>query len=139
MREVSKPYFIAVRAIIKNDEGKWLLIRRSKICRSFAGTWEWPGGKVDEGETLDRALAREVEEETGLEVDVGAVAGAYGFEMAEKRIVVICFEAKLVGGAVKISEEHDDFVWAGPGELGKWEITPMLKEFAASHVGKKGM
>jgi 8-oxo-dGTP diphosphatase len=61
----NKLYRLAVRAAILDGQGRSLLLRRSEVCKHFVGQWEWPGGKVDDGETVDVALRREVREETG--------------------------------------------------------------------------
>jgi 8-oxo-dGTP diphosphatase len=52
----SKPWILTVRAVIRDDAGRWLLIRRSGQCEHFVGTWELPGGKADAGETVDVSL-----------------------------------------------------------------------------------
>jgi 8-oxo-dGTP diphosphatase len=60
---------IVVAAIIE-DEGAFLVTRRQKGVH-LAGLWEFPGGKIDEGETQHAALAREIREELDAEIDVG--------------------------------------------------------------------
>lgn len=134
----SKPYHLAVRAVIENQQGQCLLLRRSNTCRSFAGKWEWPGGKADEGETFETALLREVREETGLEVEITGVAGAYGFEMTHIRLVVLCMETTVTGGTFKISDEHDDFAWVSIKDLLSWDIIDGLKELATQYAVQKG-
>jgi mutator protein MutT len=62
-----------VGAIIEDDRGRLLLIRRGQ--EPARGTWSIPGGRVEAGETDAEALAREVREETGLAVDVGDLVG----------------------------------------------------------------
>jgi 8-oxo-dGTP diphosphatase len=126
-----------VRAVIKNERGECLLLRRSNACRSFAGTWEWPGGKADEGEAFDAAVLREVREETGLEVELTGVAGAFGVEMTQMHLAVLCMEARLTGGTLRLSEEHDDYKWVSITEMPTWDLTSGLKEFAESYVAKK--
>src|SRR5438067_1975565 len=71
----SNPWGLAVRGVILDQTGRWLLIRRSRRCGHFVGTWEFPGGKVDAGETIDVAVRREVREETSLIVRLQGVAG----------------------------------------------------------------
>jgi len=131
-----KPYRLAVRAVIVDDQGRCLLIRRSRACKHFVGKWEWPGGKVDEGETFDAALRREVREETGLDVQPVGVAGAIGFEMDAARMAVLCMEVKLIGGNLALSEEHDKHVWVSLVELPKWDLTDGLGELARTLAAK---
>ena len=71
-----KPFRLTVKAVLLNDQQCCLLVRRSAYNRNFVGCWEWPGGKVDEGEDFATALLREAREETGLEVQITALAGA---------------------------------------------------------------
>lgn len=76
-------------------------------------------------------------EETGLEVSLGDVAGAYGFEMANKRIAVLCLEATVAGGSLRLSEEHDDSAWVPLAELTMRELTAGLKEFANRYAAAR--
>jgi 8-oxo-dGTP diphosphatase len=131
---LDRPYFLAVRAIIRDEQGRCLLIRRSHVCEHFAGTWEWPGGKADPGETLDESVKREVREETALEIALTGLAGAYDFEMPDKRIAVLCFEAKPAGGTLRLSEEHDQSAWAPVSELLEWNLTDTLRPFVQTYV-----
>jgi len=129
-----KPFSLAVRAMISDDRGRCLLMRRSKECGRFVGTWEWPGGKSDPGETFDVALLREVVEETGLEIEITGVAGAYGIVMQGYPIPVLCMEAKVVGGVFRLSEEHDDFTWTPLADLTNWELTEGFHQFAQQYI-----
>ncbi len=55
----NKPFKLAVKAFVYDGQGRCLLIRRSKASRFFGGQWDFPGGKVDPGETFAEALLRE--------------------------------------------------------------------------------
>jgi 8-oxo-dGTP diphosphatase len=129
-----KPFRLAVRAVIRDHQGRCLLLRRSSACKAFVGTWEWPGGKADPGETFDVAVRREVVEETGLEIELTGVAGAFAIEMAQQRLAVLCLEAKPAGGALRLSEEHDQSAWAPLPELLKWNLTDGFREFAQEYI-----
>jgi mutator protein MutT len=59
---------VAVGALIFNDEGKILLCKRSQHAKNEWGRWEAPGGEVEFGETLHHAIAREMQEELGIEL-----------------------------------------------------------------------
>ena len=53
-----KPFSLTMKAVIVDDQGRTLLIRRSKANKNFTGKWEWPGGKVDPGEDFAVAAIR---------------------------------------------------------------------------------
>ncbi|MGH3740178.1 MAG: (deoxy)nucleoside triphosphate pyrophosphohydrolase [Micromonosporaceae bacterium] len=85
------------------------------------GMWEFPGGKVDPGETETEALVRECLEELGVRVDVSHRVGA-DVLMADGRYLLKVFLARLVEG-VPYPHEHSDLRWLGVDEL---ESVPWL-------------
>ncbi|MCU0856833.1 MAG: NUDIX domain-containing protein [Pontiellaceae bacterium] len=131
----TKPYGLSVKAVIFDQQGRCLLIRRSAHNKNFVGCWEWPGGKADPGEDFASALHREVAEETGLTVELTGFACATSFEMPKVNVVLLCMEARLIGGDIRLSEEHDDFIWVPPADLSRYKhpvyITNMMLEYAA--------
>ena len=133
-----KPYRLAVRAIIRDDHGRCLLLKRSAANKGFVGQWEWPGGKVDPGESFDAALRREVREETGLEIELQKVIGAFDFEMAQARIATLCLEAIPAGGSLRLSDEHDESAWVPVAEVPQWRILDVLKELAVKYATTAG-
>ena len=124
--------------MIVDDQGRCLLLRRSAACRNFVGKWEWPGGKVDEGEAFDVALLREVREEAGLDIRPTGVVGAIGFEMAAVKVAVLCMEAELLGGEFALSEEHDDHAWVPVPQTVEWDLTDGLMPLAESLAARYG-
>jgi 8-oxo-dGTP diphosphatase len=131
-----KPFGIAVRAIVRDKDGNCLLLRRSSKNRGHVGRWEWPGGKLDAGESLDAAVCREVREETGLEVVLTGFAGAFHVEMARQYLVVLCMEAELSKGTLRLSVEHDDYQWVRLRNVPQWKLTDGLDSFAEAYVAR---
>ena len=104
------------RALIES-EGRVLLVRRAG-WDTLAGRWELPGGKVDRREPLLQALAREVEEETGLMLASARLASTRDMISPRGRTVREYVYAATTIGAVTLSDEHDDHVWVStPGAL----------------------
>ena len=105
-----------VRALIES-EGRVLLVRRA-AWDTLPGLWELPGGKVDRGEPLLEALAREVEEETGLMLASARLASRREMLSPRGRTVREYVYVVSAIGAVALSDEHDDHVWVStPGAL----------------------
>ena len=81
-----------------------------------AGRWEFPGGKVEPGETEIEALVRECIEELGVTVEVGVRVGA-DVPLAHGRAILKVYLAKLVGGEQPQRLEHAELRWLGADEL----------------------
>ena len=116
---------LVARAVIKDDKHLFL-VRRAASDSYQPGLWEFPGGKIDAGETLEVGLEREVSEETGLIVTVDSKIAAVSHEIVQRgkyegRLYVALFlAAQRIGGEVRLSEEHDASGWFGPGDI--WNI-----------------
>jgi 8-oxo-dGTP diphosphatase len=105
---------VIVAAVIVVD-GRVLACERS-APREVAGRWEFPGGKVEPGETDEQALARECVEELGVRVTVGARVGP-DVPLAHGRAVLRVFAVDLIGDDRPAALEHTDMRWLGPDEL----------------------
>ncbi|MEO0082549.1 MAG: NUDIX domain-containing protein [candidate division WOR-3 bacterium] len=121
-----RPFVLSVRAIVRDEQGRVLLLRRSTTNRTNTGVWEFPGGKIDPGERLDEALVREVKEECGLDVVPTRAVGAVQTEHAGLHVVHLIMETQLAGGEVSLSKEHDGHMWIDSGHVLRQQ---MLSEF----------
>ena len=120
-----RPY-VGVGAVIVHD-GKVLLVKRK--YEPLAGRWSLPGGAVEIGETLEACLAREMLEETGLEVTVGPVIEVFdrithdeGGRVAYHFVLVdyLCWP---VGGVLSAGSDVAEAVFADPMDLHQFELT----------------
>jgi 8-oxo-dGTP diphosphatase len=107
----SDPAVVVGAAIL--SQGRLLAARRVRPA-SMAGGWEFPGGKVDPGETVEQACVREVREELGCEVEV--VGRIPGEQPLNPGFVLHVLQARLVGGE-PVPHEHDALRWLDPDEL----------------------
>ncbi|MEV6564191.1 (deoxy)nucleoside triphosphate pyrophosphohydrolase [Streptomyces kronopolitis] len=95
------------------ERGRLLAARRS-APPALAGRWELPGGKVEDDETPERALERELREELGVEAAV--VDRIPGEWVLRPGYVLQVWTARLVSGVPQPLEDHDELRWLRPGE-----------------------
>jgi len=98
-----------VCAVIVRDDGLFLVAQRPPAKR-MGGLWEFPGGKIEPGEDPVAALRREIREEFGTEIVVGAGLTAVDHDYGDFRIRLHPFLARLAGGG-PVANEHADWVW----------------------------
>jgi 8-oxo-dGTP diphosphatase len=123
---------LAVGAIVVH-EGRLLLVRR--LRPPAAGTWTVPGGRVEPGETLTEAVAREVLEETGLTVEVGDLAGWVERAGEGYHFVILDFLARVAGDRVEPVPGDDaaDARWVEPEVLSELPLVAGLADFLRDH------
>jgi len=104
---------VVVAAAIERD-GRYLAARRTKPDWA-AGRWEFPGGKVEPGESDTDALAREIREELGVEISVGErVPGEWPLH---DDLVLHLYVASLIDGEPQPLDHHDEIRWVAPEEF----------------------
>ena len=112
---------IAVVAALLVRDGK-LMIAQRPAGKHMAGKWEFPGGKIEKGETPERALERELWEELGVKTRTGRIYHAIHHSYPEKDILLLFYRSRLIEGEPRPIEEADirwieeaqirDFDWA---------------------------
>lgn len=116
------PIVRVVGAVIVRD-GSVFAARRNPE-RSAGGLWEFPGGKVEPGETPEQALVRELDEELSVKVAVGELVDRSLSTVGERTIELGCYVATLTGAEPTVSTDHDAMQWIPLAELDQWDWAP---------------
>ena len=115
----------AVGALILR-EGEILLVKRG--AEPGIGKWSVPGGSVEIGETLQDAVRREVLEETGLEVEVGALAGVTDLIVRDSdtitwHYILLNYFAEITAGTPTAASDASECRWVRLSDIGNYEVT----------------
>jgi 8-oxo-dGTP diphosphatase len=115
---------IVVAAALADDRGRVLLQRRAP-GKAMAGLWEFPGGKVEPGETPEAALARELEEELGIAVDpVTLVPAAFASApVAARHMILLLYLCRRWTGMPR-ALDADALAWRRPDEMDAAAMPP---------------
>ncbi|MDI9437555.1 MAG: NUDIX domain-containing protein [Euryarchaeota archaeon] len=129
---------LAVRALITDDDGKILILKRSSESMTNPDKWELPGGKVDQGESFDQALKREVKEETNLTISLDHVVGVSEQNLTLIRAVHIILSARVKEGELHLSSEHDGYAWVYFDTLPEYELADWLEDYVKTQIPTTG-
>lgn len=105
---------LVVAAVIERD-GLMLCARRG-TGRAQPGLWEFPGGKVEAGESETEALAREIREELGVEIVVGAFVAEVDHEYGDYKLRLRAYRGRISGGEPRPTE-HEELRWLPAARL----------------------
>lgn len=126
--------FLAAKAIIRNGEGKFLILRESGSYEEGTnfGKWDVPGGRLEAGETLHDGLVREVSEEVGINFVTERLLDAReNFPVIKGKkthIVRLYYLCSTSDTNVVLSTDHDRFEWITKDELQNYEVMLDAKE-----------
>lgn len=96
----------------------------------MAGLWEFPGGKVEDGESYSDALVRELDEELGISAEIGRPLTFAVHTERDLEILLLFFSASIIAG-VPVPREGQEIIWARPEELPGYEMPPADDEMVA--------
>lgn len=114
-----------VAAVIKavNKNGKPMIFATQRGYGEFKGGWEFPGGKIEVGETPQEALKREIMEELDTEILVGELVDTIEYDYPEFHLSMDCFWCEIVKGDL-VLKEHEDARWLTKEQLNDVEWLP---------------
>ena len=115
------PIEVAV-GILEDAQGRVLIAQRP-IGKAYAGYWEFPGGKIESGETVERALARELHEELGVQVQVCEPLLTLVHRYPEYTVRLQIRRVRGFSGEAR-SREQQALSWVNPDELNQWRLLP---------------
>ncbi|MBR6156498.1 MAG: (deoxy)nucleoside triphosphate pyrophosphohydrolase [Lachnospiraceae bacterium] len=110
-------YVRVVAAVIrKNDDGIQRIFSTARGYGAYKGWWEFPGGKIENGETPQQALVREIREELTAEIEVGELIRTIEYDYPEFHLSMDCFWASVKSGHLEL-KEAEDARWLTKAEL----------------------
>lgn len=121
------PHYTVTAAVLHRNGS--VLIARRPSSGLLGGLWEFPGGKLEDGETLPQGLAREIREELGAEIEVGQPAGVYQHAFTHFRITLHAFHCRLVAGEPQ-PLEASELRWVSPTELAQFPMGKVDREIS---------
>ena len=114
-----------VAAVIKaaNEQGEPMIFATQRGYGDLKGGWEFPGGKIEEGETPKEALKREIMEELDTEIKVGKLIDTIEYDYPTFHLSMDCFWCEIVKGEL-VLKEHEEARWLTREQLGEVEWLP---------------
>ena len=118
-----------VAGLIRDERGRYLITQRREGTH-LAGLWEFPGGKRELDETLERSLRRELHEELGALFVVGELVETVRWVYPEKTVVLSFFRCRLETGDIE-PREGQLMQWVSPADLRRYDFPPADKALLA--------
>ncbi len=114
------PTIVAAAVVIESS--RVLLTQRAE-GQHLAGLWEFPGGKLESGESPEEALVRECLEECGIEIEVAEILDVTFHRYPEKDVLLLFYRCSLISGEVRHLQVAAH-AWVDPKELDRYDLPP---------------
>jgi len=129
----------AVTAAIIEQNGRILIAKRRQGSK-FGGKWEFPGGKVEKGETPQQCLKRELREELAVTAEIGSLycTSEYSYT-PHQTIRLLAYRTTVISGAFDLND-HEEIRWVEPANLGRYvflEADKPIVEKLMKEMGNK--
>ncbi len=111
---------VVAAILINNDK---VLIAQRADQDPLAGYWEFPGGKIEAGESSEQSLKREMQEEFCIEVEVREFFGSSTFQYEKRSVRLLAYICSWTGGAIR-STVHHDYAWTEICQLDQYNFAP---------------
>lgn len=123
--EISMKIIKVVAAVIKtvNEKGQTVIFATQRGYGDLKGGWEFPGGKIEEGETPKQALRREIREELDTDIKVGKLIHTIEYDYPAFHLSMDCFWCEVIKGNL-VLKEHESARWLTKEELNTVEWLP---------------
>ena len=116
---------IEVVAAILHRDGAYFATQRG--YGEFEGMWEFPGGKIEHGESSEDALKREIQEELGVDIVIEDLICTTEYDYPSFHLTMHCYLCRVEAGEIEL-REHKSARWLRPEELGSVEWLPADKD-----------
>ena len=114
------PEYVSVTAAVIEKDGKVLIARRKRPLMGYS--WEFPGGKLEDNETLEECLKREIREELSIEIEVGSLVSVNKHVLnCQSAIALYAYRARYLSGSIELTD-HEEIQWVSPEDLIKYDF-----------------
>lgn len=113
---------LLVTAAVIIKENRILITQRAKEDK-LSLKWEFPGGKLEEGETPEECLKREITEELNLDIEILGFMGSCIYDYGTREIKLMAYQAQIISGDLRLNVHHDA-KWITLNELKDYDLAP---------------
>lgn len=125
---MEKKFGVATKAIIKNENGKFLVLYKSETEEISPNEIDVPGGRMKFGEKAEESIKREVKEEVGINIEIVKPLRVWGLIKDDLHLVGITFLAKYIDGEFMLSGEHTKYEWIDKEKILVGDYPEWIKE-----------